>query len=126
MHARSSWPASIAFAAALTAGCKEAAPPPNPPPPDVQVVNVITRDVPVDMEGFGDTRGDADIRYGGGVADYLEVLDTQRVLYVSETDLARSRQNELQASVQLYRALGGGWSDQELLKVIDRPFDARK
>jgi multidrug efflux system outer membrane protein len=68
----------------------------------------------------------SDIRYVGGVADYLEVLDTQRVLYVSETDLARSRQSELQASVQLYRALGGGWSDQELLKIIDRPFDARK
>ena len=41
--------------------CKEAAPPPNPPPPDVQVVNVIKRDVPVYMEGIGVTRGDAEV-----------------------------------------------------------------
>jgi multidrug efflux system outer membrane protein len=64
-------------------------------------------------------------RYVGGVADYLEVLDAQRVLYLAETDLARSRQDELLASVQLYRALGGGWSDQELLRLIEKPFDAR-
>jgi len=68
----------------------------------------------------------SNIRYVGGVADYLEVLDAQRVLYLSETDLARSREDELTASVQLYRALGGGWSDQELGKLIERPFDARK
>jgi multidrug efflux system outer membrane protein len=65
-------------------------------------------------------------RYVGGVADYLEVLDAQRVLFIAETDLTRSRQDELFASVQLYRALGGGWSDQELLRLIEKPFDAWK
>jgi multidrug efflux system outer membrane protein len=64
-------------------------------------------------------------RYVGGVADYLEVLDAQRVLFIAETDLTRSRQDELIASVQLYRALGGGWSDDELMRLIDRPFTAR-
>lgn len=68
----------------------------------------------------------SDARYLGGVADYLEVLDTQRVLFLAETDLARSRFDEFQASVQLYRALGGGWSDDELLRLINRPADARK
>jgi multidrug efflux system outer membrane protein len=68
----------------------------------------------------------SDLRYRGGVADYLEVLDAQRVLFAAETDLARSRQNELVASVQLYRALGGGWSDEELAKLVERPADARK
>jgi len=68
----------------------------------------------------------SDLRYAGGVANYLEVLDAQRVLFASETDLARSRQIELIASVQLYRALGGGWSDEELTKLIAKPMDAMK
>lgn len=68
----------------------------------------------------------SDLRYRGGVTDYLEVLDTQRVLFTAETDLARSRQSELVGAVQLYRALGGGWSDDELAKLMARPADARK
>jgi outer membrane protein, multidrug efflux system len=68
----------------------------------------------------------SDLRYVGGVAGYLEVLDAQRVLFLAESDLARSRQDELVASVQLYRALGGGWSDDELLRVMERPAEAQK
>jgi multidrug efflux system outer membrane protein len=68
----------------------------------------------------------SDLRYIGGVADYLEVLDAQRVLFLAETDLARSRRDQLAASVQLYRALGGGWSDDELLRLIEKPAEARK
>jgi len=60
----------------------------------------------------------SDIRYRGGVTDFLEVLDAQRVLFAAETSLARSRQVELIASVQLYRALGGGWSDEELARLL--------
>jgi HAE1 family hydrophobic/amphiphilic exporter-1 len=67
----------------------------------------------------------SDLRYTGGVADYLEVLDAQRVSYLAEIDLTRSRQDELQASVQLYRALGGGWSDDELRRLIAAPSEAR-
>jgi len=60
----------------------------------------------------------SDIRYRGGVTDFLEVLDAQRVLFAAETNLARSRQAELFASVQHYRALGGGWSDEELTRLL--------
>jgi outer membrane protein, multidrug efflux system len=49
------------------------------------------------------------IRYRGGVASYLEVLDADTKLFSAELDLAKARQGELLASVQLYRALGGGW-----------------
>ena len=48
-------------------------------------------------------------RYEGGVDNYLQVLDAQRNLFQGELDLARIRQQELAAIVQLYRALGGGW-----------------
>ena len=49
-------------------------------------------------------------RYEGGLDSYLPVLDAQRNLFQGELDLARLRQLELASIVQLYRALGGGWS----------------
>jgi multidrug efflux system outer membrane protein len=49
------------------------------------------------------------MRYQGGKANYLEVLDSQRSLFNAELTLAQSRNNEYQSLVQLYKALGGGW-----------------
>jgi NodT family efflux transporter outer membrane factor (OMF) lipoprotein len=50
-------------------------------------------------------------RYRGGLDSYLPVLDAQRNLFQGELELARLRQRELASIVQLYRALGGGWSE---------------
>jgi multidrug efflux system outer membrane protein len=52
-------------------------------------------------------------RYQGGLDSYLPVLDAQRNRFEGELELARLRRNELAATVQLYRALGGGWELQE-------------
>jgi multidrug efflux system outer membrane protein len=60
-----------------------------------------------------------DLRYRGGVSSYLEVLDAQRQLYGAEIDLADARRLQLVGAVQLYRALGGGWSDEELRKLAE-------
>lgn len=49
-------------------------------------------------------------RYEGGVTSYLEVLDTERQLFTAELSLAQAQRDELLAVVQLYKALGGGWS----------------
>jgi len=49
-------------------------------------------------------------RYRGGLDSYLPVLDAQRNLFEGELELAQLRQQELTSIVQLYRALGGGWS----------------
>lgn len=49
-------------------------------------------------------------RYRGGLDSYLPVLDAQRNLFQGELELARLRRQELASLVQLYRALGGGWS----------------
>jgi outer membrane protein, multidrug efflux system len=49
-------------------------------------------------------------RYRGGLDSYLQVLDADRNLFVGDLTLARLRQQELESIVQLYRALGGGWS----------------
>ena len=52
----------------------------------------------------------ADYRYQGGRASYLDVLTAQRSLFEAELALARTRRGQLTSVVQLYKALGGGWS----------------
>jgi len=51
----------------------------------------------------------SDLRYKGGRASYLEVLDSDTRYYSAELKRAQGRLNELQALVDLYKALGGGW-----------------
>ena len=50
----------------------------------------------------------ARIRYREGVANYLEVLDAERNLFIAEQALIQLRRNELDNLVSLYVALGGG------------------
>jgi NodT family efflux transporter outer membrane factor (OMF) lipoprotein len=52
----------------------------------------------------------SELRYRGGLDSYLQVLDAQRALFAGELTLAQLRLQERLAVVQLYRALGGGWS----------------
>jgi outer membrane protein, multidrug efflux system len=47
--------------------------------------------------------------YIRGLNDYLNVLDTQRALYVTETELAQSEATMASNLIALYKALGGGW-----------------
>ena len=49
-------------------------------------------------------------RFDKGVDSYLEVLDSQRSLYVAQQALIGTRLDRLANSVTLYKALGGGWS----------------
>jgi NodT family efflux transporter outer membrane factor (OMF) lipoprotein len=49
-------------------------------------------------------------RYESGLIDFLTVLDTQRTLLALEDALAVTRAEGTSALVQLYKALGGGWS----------------
>jgi outer membrane protein, multidrug efflux system len=47
--------------------------------------------------------------YANGLVDFLNVLETQRSLYVSESDLAQSEAAMASNLISLYKALGGGW-----------------
>jgi len=55
----------------------------------------------------------AEIRYREGVDDLLTVLDAQRTLFQAEDQLAQTRLSRLQASIGLFKALGGGWKMTE-------------
>lgn len=48
-------------------------------------------------------------RYRNGYASYLEELDAQRTLYSADVGSLQLRTRRLTASVDLYRAMGGGW-----------------
>lgn len=50
----------------------------------------------------------ARLRYANGVAQYIEVLDAERVLFSSEQAMIQLRRAELENLVALYVALGGG------------------
>ena len=52
----------------------------------------------------------ARLRYEAGYSAYLEVLDAQRTASDAELAFLRNRQSRLVASVDLMKALGGGWS----------------
>lgn len=52
----------------------------------------------------------SELRYRGGLDSYLQVLDAQRNLFNGQLALAQLRLQERVSVVQLYRALGGGWS----------------
>ena len=51
----------------------------------------------------------SDLRYRGGVSDYLEVLDAQRELFSAEIDEVVAISDHYVALIRLYKALGGGW-----------------
>jgi multidrug efflux system outer membrane protein len=56
----------------------------------------------------------ASMRYRGGVSNYLEVVTAQEQRLGAELALADAKGQQLQAVVQLYRALGGGWRKEEV------------
>ncbi|MHC8319536.1 efflux transporter outer membrane subunit [Pseudomonas sp. GB2N2] len=51
----------------------------------------------------------AQSRYRAGAEDLLTVLETQRTLYAAQDLNVQLRLSRLQASIALYKALGGGW-----------------
>ncbi len=64
-----------------------------------------------------------DMRYRAGVVDYLDVLDAQRQQYSAQIALSNARLAHLLGYVDLYRALGGGWSDAILKDVSREPAE---
>jgi multidrug efflux system outer membrane protein len=51
-------------------------------------------------------------RYRLGKSNYYEVLQQQQQLFPTERALLQARYNQYLATIQLYRALGGGWNVQ--------------
>ncbi|NIF86322.1 efflux transporter outer membrane subunit [Comamonas sp. Tr-654] len=63
----------------------------------------------------------SDLRYTNGVASYLDLLDAQRSLFALEQSVVQVRLAQLQNQVNLYKVLGGGWTEAS---ANDRPAAA--
>ena len=50
------------------------------------------------------------LQYRGGTLNYLDVLDAQRRYFESQIGVNNAMLNEYLALINLYKALGGGWS----------------
>ncbi len=50
------------------------------------------------------------LRYRAGRASYFEVLEAEQLLFPAEDAVAQTSRDQLFAVVDLYKALGGGWS----------------
>ena len=91
-----------------------------------QAVLVALRDVETALVTYRKARGRLDqlrlaaeaseraadlarLRFEGGVADFLQVLDAERTQLEAQDQLARGRTETVSAYVDLYRALGGTW-----------------
>ena len=51
-------------------------------------------------------------RYRNGVLAYIDVLDAQRRLFDAQLSESQVREKQLQITVDLYKALGGGWEQE--------------
>jgi multidrug efflux system outer membrane protein len=54
-------------------------------------------------------------RYKSGIVSYLEVVDASRATLVTQRARAQLTSERLSASIQLVKALGGGWTEAEIL-----------
>jgi multidrug efflux system outer membrane protein len=60
------------------------------------------------------------LRYQSGYSGYLEVLDAQRTANTADLAWVQNRQAQLVYSVQLMKALGGGWSARDAAPMTQR------
>ena len=61
------------------------------------------------LQQYADT---ARLRYDNGYTSYIEVLDAERSLFQAQLQYTRTQQTRLQAMINLYKAMGGGWVAQ--------------
>jgi multidrug efflux system outer membrane protein len=56
-------------------------------------------------------------RYRSGIVSYLEVVDASREALQAERGSAQLTGQRLVVAIQLFKALGGGWNEQQLVAV---------
>lgn len=63
----------------------------------------------------------ANNRYSEGIVNYLDVVTAQTSYLQAERNAELVRTRRLQASVNLVRALGGGWTDEQMKRPPSEP-----
>lgn len=77
---------------------------------NVEQTTAITTDLQTKADAARNALHLSRLRYEAGYSAYLEVLDAQRTANAAELSLVQNQQAQLAYSVDLIKALGGGWS----------------
>lgn len=81
----------------------------------VQQASEAERYLTAQVKASGKAQQIAIVRYQNGYADYLYVLESQRVANEANLVYVRNRAARLLAGVDLFKALGGGWQAEKAL-----------
>jgi outer membrane protein, multidrug efflux system len=76
---------------------------------NIEKLEGVRLELEVGISALQDATTLSRLRYDTGLANYLEILIADQQLFDQELALARVRGGQLNAVVQFYRALGGGW-----------------
>lgn len=76
---------------------------------NVQASRAIAATTAQRIAALNETLRLATLRYNNGYSSYLEVLNAQRDVSQAEMTLIDAQRNQLNATVSLYQAVGGGW-----------------
>ena len=79
----------------------------------VEKLKDVRAELEISVQALANAARLSRLRYDTGLANYLEILIADQQLFDQELLLARTRGAQLNAVVQLYRALGGGWQPKD-------------
>lgn len=77
---------------------------------NVHQTNAALADLQIKVDAAHNALRLSRLRYEAGYSGYLDVLDSQRTAHETEQAFVQNRQAQLAYSVDLMKALGGGWS----------------
>jgi outer membrane protein TolC len=80
----------------------------------VRILSDVIREQDSGVESARRTLGEADVRYRSGIDPYLNVITAQTALLNAQEAALTFRQQQITASVNLVKALGGGWDESQL------------
>ena len=86
---------------------------------DTDQLAALTEQVRADGEAFRIS----ELQYREGTIDILSLLTNQQNLFTAEDTLVQTKLARLEASVGIYRALGGGWTQQSADKAYEYQLD---
>lgn len=72
------------------------------------------QDMRVAIEGYEASLKAADARFRGGLGSLFDLEDARRSALVAQSELVELQREQVAAWINLYRALGGGWSPEQL------------
>jgi NodT family efflux transporter outer membrane factor (OMF) lipoprotein len=80
----------------------------------LKILTIVIAEQDSAIESAGRSLQEADVRYQAGIDPYLNVLAAQTALLADRQLAVTFRMQEMVASVQLIKALGGGWDASQI------------